>query len=126
MEMKDGLSRIGVCVHHEPISRFGDALTPRQLGSELRHLADELGILHRARGWDVLAWNHEDVHGCLGIDVPERHALIGLGDERRWDLLASNSAEEARVRHCSSVRALRARHECAQYAGGDHAGRLEA
>jgi len=125
VEVKHRLARVGIRVHDEPIARFGDTFATCQLGRELGHLADKLGVRHRARGRNVLARNHEDVHRRLGIDVPESDALVRLGDERCRDLLVGNSAEEARVRHCSSVRASRARHECAQYASRNDTGSLE-
>jgi hypothetical protein len=126
VEVKDRLPSVSVGVHDQPIAGIGDALALRELRGQLRHLANDCRIRHHARGRNVLAWNHEDVHRRLRIDVPERHALIRLGDERRRDLLASNAAEEARVGHCSSVRASGAGHESAQHTGGDHARRLEA
>lgn len=126
VQVKNSLPRVRVCIQYEAIAGFGHALAARELGGELRHLAENFGISHRARGRNVLAGNHEDVHWRLRIDVPERDAVVRLGDHRRLNLLPGNSAEEARVSHYPSVRASGAGHESAQYAGRDHTGRLEA
>ena len=64
-----------------------------------------LGVRRLIERGDMLFRHHENVHGCLWIDVAKRDTRVGFVHERHRNLLAYDFAEQTViVSHRSSAR----------------------
>jgi len=99
MNVKNGLTRIGIGVHDDAIATLGDTLGLRQLRRHQMHSPDDLGRSNVIERVDVLPRNHQNVNRRLWIDVAERNAVFVLAHDRRGNLFLDDATEEAVIGH---------------------------
>ncbi len=104
MDVKDGLTSIGVRVDHCAIPTVGNTLLLRDFGGEDGHSPDDLWVAKLVERWHVLAGDDQNMRGRLRIDVAEGNAVIGLRDDLRGNLVADDATEETIFSHARSPR----------------------
>src|SRR5690348_2899924 len=84
VQMEHRLPAIRVRVHDDAVAAVGESGFPRQVPREGEQLAEQSGILRVVERREVMRGDHEDVRGCLWIEILEReHAVRPLHDGRR-------------------------------------------
>src|SRR5215469_6541139 len=97
VHVPDRLPRFRTRVEHDPVSAVGDTL----VGGDLVRLGDELveqAISGTGQGGDVrnmVARNHQDVRGRLGIDVAEGDDPLAVNHHGGRNLPGHDPAEQA-------------------------------
>src|SRR4029079_6198626 len=88
MQMRHRLSTVTIRVDPGSIARFGNSLSSGDVRRDNSQASDNRRITDVVQRCGMLTRNHEDVHGCLRIDVAERHAVGRLVNEVGRNLLA--------------------------------------
>jgi len=101
--MKDGLTCITVAVQDGAIPASGEAafVGNRRGASDERAHESVIPFQQIVERRDVTLRNHEDVRGCLGVDVLECHHLVVFIDALGRDLTSDYLAKQAR--HAGSI-----------------------
>ena len=93
------MPRVRIRVDDETITAVSNTLALREIGGEPRELSHDARIARILHRRNVLTRNDENVDRRLRIDVPERDAIIRLGDDLRRNLFAHDAAEQAILGH---------------------------
>ena len=85
MDVPDRLATIPTAVKHATIAAFGNPKGFRQIPRGEVHMPKQFGIrgLNIQQAGDVLAWDHQGMRRCLGMNVAEGHNVIILMQELR-------------------------------------------
>jgi hypothetical protein len=83
--VENGLSGIGIAIHHGTITTLGNTCLPGDLLCRQVHLAHKLAmmVIEVIQGTDMLLWYNQHMNGSLGIDVPEGKDLFIFKDDIR-------------------------------------------
>lgn len=95
MEVRDGLATIPSVVDHdsEPV---GEIQLAGQLGGDEEAMPEDRFVMGEslAQPWDRFPRDHEDMNGCLGIDILDRDTTVILVLKRRRNLSINDFLEE--------------------------------
>src|SRR5579863_2916707 len=91
------LTTVSIAVHHQPVTRGGDAFLLGDLLCRQQHLPHETRVFrwHIVKGANMLARHYQDVHWRLGVDVAECDQGRRLQHHVGLDLAGHHLAEEA-------------------------------
>src|SRR4029453_916365 len=97
MEVVHRLPGVVAGIGHETPSGAVHALDPGELYRRLDHLHEHVGvtIADLLHGPKVLLRHDQDVRGCLGIDVPKGHHVVGLAHDPSGRFSGDDAAEQA-------------------------------
>jgi hypothetical protein len=94
--MIDRLTRPCVYIKHGAIPGLMDAKLYGEFFGRLKHIPNQYALFRRniVQGWDVLAWNHQHMHGGLRIEILKRHHMFVFIDQGGRDFFAEDFAKE--------------------------------
>jgi hypothetical protein len=101
VNVKHGLSRAFLAVHHQTVAVLVKALVPPHLGRRQQEPGQEVAVLGAEviGRCNVLLGDEQDVDGGLGVDVRKGEDMIVLEQDFSLDLPVGDPAEKARFVH---------------------------
>ena len=97
MEVGDGLAAVGAVVDRNAEAGFGDAELGGEFSCGQEEMAEDGLVIGGgfADAWDGFFRDDENMHRCLGGNVPERAAKFILVDDFRRDFPVVDFLEES-------------------------------